>query len=1015
MDEPHIATVGPAIGAGALRELVRQRRRIPVSTYRFQLHPGFTFRDAAALAPYLHQLGITDCYLSPILQATPGSTHGYDITDHGRLNAELGNDADFNLLSESLAARGMGLILDFVPNHMGIDPRHNRWWRDVLENGPASPFAHFFDIDWAPVKPELHGKVLLPVLGDSYGAVLERGELQLAFVDGACIVRYFDQDLPIDPNQLPQLLRHNLSALQADLKSEDSSLQEFLSVITQLEHLPKTTETAPERVAERQREKEVARERLVRLLSLVPRIRQHVDAAVEAFNGRAGDPASFDQLHALLDTLPYRLAYWRTALHEINYRRFFDINGLAGLRMEDPEVFTAAHALVLALIRKGQITGVRLDHVDGLYDPAAYLQRLQDAVLAEWAQDLAPGASVESVRQAACSWRRSEQDAEPLADRPFYIVVEKILAGHEPLPVSWPLSGTSGYEFLNDVNRLFVDSQQMKRMKQIYTRFTGLKTPFAEIVFDCKKLITRTAMASELNVLAHALNRISEEDRRLRDFTLISLRQALREVVAGLPIYRTFVSEAGASEGNRQMIEVALARARQRNPALESSVFSFVRDALLPQKTPGLAPEHYRGRLDFAMKFQQYTGPVQAKGVEDTAFYRYNLLVSLNEVGGDPQRFGAPPAQFHEANRRRREHWPHGMAATSTHDTKRGEDVRARINVLSEIPDEWGRHLSLWARINARCRTEVDGTPAPDRNDEYLFYQTILGAWPTTPVNGVGVRPSAEFVTRLSATMRKAIKEAKVHTSWINPNEAYDAAVQKFVEQVLTGPHAGRFLATFVPFQRRVAQLGALNSLAQVALKCVAPGVPDFYQGTELWDLNLVDPDNRRPVDFAQRSAYLEELEPLLGGAAPDHLERLQSLLASWHDGRVKLFLTACALRLRRQFPNLFLHGHYAALEAAGSAADRVVALARLHGDECLIAVAPRLTARLLNSSRSWPLGRDVWQDTQIALPHMCAGRMRDLITSRTFEQLELPGRQAFAVADVLADFPVAFLIRANL
>jgi (1->4)-alpha-D-glucan 1-alpha-D-glucosylmutase len=990
----------------ALRQRLRERQRLPVSTYRLQLHRGSNFRDARAVVPYLARLGITDVYCSPYLRARPGSTHGYDICDHSKLNPELGSEEDYQAFVEELASHRLGQVLDFVPNHMAVDPGLNRWWRDVLEDGPASRFARYFDIDWHPVKPELDGKVLLPVLGDHYGLVLERGELQLAFKDGALSLRYFEQDLPIDPAQYPRVLRMGLESLQAELPADDAHLVEFLSILTAMEHLPGSMESNAERMAERQREKKVARDRLARVVEGSPRIRLRIEAALHAFNGQAGQPHSFDRLHELLEGQPYRLAYWRTAFDEINYRRFFDIKELAGVRMEEPDVFAATHELILRLIRGGKVTGLRLDHLDGLFDPAGYVESLQEAILQEWVSDLAPAEIPnEEWRRQVRAWRSANKN---VAERPFYVVAEKILSGQETLPESWPIHGTSGYDFLNDLNRLFVDAADAKAMKQVYERFTGQTKPFADVVYECKKLITWTALASELNVLAHALNRLSEGNRRARDFTLNSLREALREVVACFPVYRTYVSPSGATETDRQMIHTALARARRRNPAMEPSVFDFLSGTLLPGDVEEISQEEHRQRLDFAMKFQQYTGPVQAKGMEDTAFYRYNCLLSLNEVGGDPQRFGGAPAQFHEANRQRLHHWPSTLLATATHDTKRGEDARARLNVLSEVPDEWRRALFQWTRINASNRSTVDGKPAPDRNDEYLFYQALLGAWPAEL--HVPTAPS-ELVKRLRDYMLKAVKEAKVHTSWINPNEAYDRAVADFVDNTLAGPRAAKFLNSFLPFQQRIARLGMLNSLAQLVLKVVCPGVPDFYQGTELWDLSLVDPDNRRPVDMEQRRQLLEDLEPALREESSGAAGKVAELLEHWQDGRIKLFITACGLRLRHCLPPVFLQGEYIPLQGTGEQANHLVGVARRLEDQVVLAVAPRLQVHL--AATHLPLGPDTWKATRLVLPSCIpAGSFRNVITHERVEPARESGQMCIWAADALATCPVALLLR---
>ena len=990
--------------AEALRQRLHQQR-LPVSTYRLQLHAGFGFRGAQAVVPYLAKLGITDVYCSPYLRARPGSTHGYDICDHSVLNPELGSEADYQAFVAELAAQRLGQVLDFVPNHMAVDPVINPWWRDVLEDGPASPFARFFDIDWHPVKPELDGKVLLPILRDHYGLVLERGELRLAFQDGALALRYFEHDLPIDPAQYPRVLRTGLELLQAELPADDAHLVEFLSIVTALEHLPATVETDAGRLAERHREKKVARERLARVVAASPRIRRHIESAITACNGNSGQPQSFDRLDELLEEQPYRLAYWRTAFDEINYRRFFDIQDLAGIRMEEPEVFDATHKLILQLIREGHVTGLRLDHLDGLFDPAGYVEGLQEAILQEWASSLAPAEyTKEEWREQVRAWRKGEPS---VAERSFYIVAEKILSGREILPESWPIHGTSGYDFLNDLNRLFVEAENAGAMKRVYERFTRQTLPFADVVYECKKLISGTALASELMVLAHALNRLSEGNRRARDFTLNSLLIAIREAVACFPVYRAYVSSAGVTESDRQMIETALARARRRNPAMEPSVFDFLRRVLLPgDNAEEVPPEEVRQRLDFAMKFQQYTGPVQAKGLEDTAFYRYNRLLSLNEVGGDPQRFGGVPAQFHEANRQRLRRWPSALLATATHDTKRGEDARARLNVLSEVPHEWRRALFQWRRINAGNHASVDGEPAPDANDEYLFCQALLGAWPAEPE----VRSApGDLVERLRHYMLKAVKEAKVHTSWINPHEGYDRAVADFVDKTLTGRRAVNFLKSFLPFQQRIARLGMVNSLAQLVLKVVCPGVPDFYQGTELWDLSLVDPDNRRPVDFGRRQRLLADLEPALCQASPRPAGDVTELLQHWPDGRIKLLVTACGLQLRRRMAEVFLQGEYLPLEATGEQAKHVIGVARRLEEQVVIAIVPRLTASL--AATDLPLGPNTWQGTRLALPAGIRTTLfRNVITHERVQPVPESGQVGIQAGDALATCPVALL-----
>lgn len=982
-------------------------RRLPTSTYRLQLHGGFTLTDAAGLVPYLDALGITDCYLSPIMSARPGSQHGYDVVDHTQINPELGGEDAYATFTAQLGGPGMGVVLDFVPNHMSIDPRTNPRWRDVLENGPSSRYAHFFDIDWNPIKTELEHKILLPILGDQYGWTLERGDLRLGFGEGALHLDYEGTRLPINPREATRVFRHGLDTLQAELGDEHPDLAEFLSILTALQNMPSDTERDPERIRERSREKEIARERLLRLVERSAPIARHVERAVVIFNGEPGRPDSFDPLHDLLEAQAYRLAYWRTAGHEINYRRFFDINDLAGLRMEDPDVFTATHQLVARLLADPRTTGLRIDHPDGLFDPLGYFKRLQE-----------------------------------LAGAGVYLVAEKILSEGESLPAEWPIHGATGYGFLNDLNGLFVNPASGAGLRRLYTRVTRRVRSFADVVYESKQLIMDTSMSSELNVLADALNRISEANRRYRDFTLNSLRDALREVVACFPVYRTYVDARGWTEADRERIEVAIRRARRRNPAMESSIFDFLREALLPRDpSQAASPEHdrrspphgateaeYRRRLNFSMKLQQYTGPVQAKGLEDTAFYRHNVLISLNEVGGEPSRLGRTLQEFHHGNLTRLKDWPFEMLATSTHDTKLGEDVRARINVLSEIPDLWRREVGRWMRMNAGNRTMVEAEPAPDRNDEYRLYQALVGAWPAELTYRHGVDAASfsaeaipkEFVERVKAYMNKAIKEAKTETSWISPNRPYDDAMDRFTERTLTGPTSRRFLAAFLPFQARIAERGVVNSLAQVALKAAVPGVPDIFQGSEFWNLRLVDPDNREPIDYQRGRDLLRQLEPWLdvddlpAPAGADRLAGLEAMLDGWTDGRIKLFITAACLRWRRLQRNLFAAGDYLPLdtETADTAPAGIVAFCRRSANSTVLVAVPRFCALLSTELRRFPVGPELWRTARILLPRDLAEvRFVNLFTHEELQPINYREEWSLMVSDVLRTCPVAWLV----
>ena len=988
--------------------------RIPGATYRLQFNSRCTFEDARALVPYLDALGVSDIYASSYLCARPGSMHGYDITDHNSLNPEIGAAEDYDRFVEALRARGMGQILDVVPNHMGIAASCNRWWNDVLENGPSSPYAGFFDIDWDPVKRELANKVLLPILGDQYGRALENQELVLEYAAGSFSLRYYDTRLPISPQSARHILAHRLEALGAALGEADLHLQEYHSIITALANLPGPTERAPERIRERLREKEVIRRRLARLTEECQPIAECIEETIRVFNGKRGDPRSFDRLDRLLDDQAYRLAHWRVAADEINYRRFFDINELAAIRMENTAVFREAHRLILRLVAEGKVTGIRLDHPDGLFDPPRYFRALQREralqLLRAAMEPVAPEAPDREVAlfQAGEDFdRRCQPDPTQAGCRPLYLLAEKILSKGERLPAHWAIHGTTGYEFLNLVNRLFVDASNERAMTAAYAAFTGWRTPFAGLVYESKRLIMRVSMSSELNVLGHALDRLSERDRHSRDFTLNSLTDALREVIACFPVYRTYIDGRNpeVSLQDRACVEVAVAFAKRRNPATNVSIFDFVRDTLLLRYPENADATYRQEQMAFVQKFQQLTSPVTAKGVEDTAFYRYHPLVSLNEVGGEPDRFGIPVEEFHRQCVARQEKWPAGLNATSTHDTKRSEDVRARINVLSEMPRAWRQAVSRWHRWNRRHLSEVDGGPAPGRNDEYLLYQTLVGAWPLAPA---GPDAMAALTARIQQYMLKATKEAKTNTSWINPNAAYDDAVIRFVATLLSPGTGNRFLADFAAFHPRVARLGMVNSLAQALLKITAPGVPDFYQGTELWDFSLVDPDNRRPVDFAARRTLLDRLQAQIADGGLAALAR--ELLAHWEDGRVKLYIIHRALQCRRQRAELFRAGDYVPLQTGGAAAERVVAFARRRATRVVLTVVPRLAATLTDGGARLPVGSEVWQDTCVELPaELPAAAYADVFTDATL-QVAADGARRLQVGDLLADLPVALL-----
>ncbi len=953
--------------------------RVPIATYRLQLHRGFPFAAARERLGYLQALGISDLYASPVFTARSGSTHGYDVVDPTTINVELGGEEGLAALSTELRARGMGLLLDIVPNHMCVAGGENRWWNDVLENGPSSPFASFFDIDWTPPKRELENKVLLPFLGDQYGRVLEDQEIAVVYVEGGFFACLYGTRLPLAPRSWPIILRPLIEWMRAHLPDSDPHLMEMESILTSLERLPTRTETNPDRVKERLREKEVIRRRLRRLVQECPPLDGLLAEELARLNGRRGDPRSFDRLEALLAEQGYRLCHWKVAADEINFRRFFDVNELAAIRIEDPAVFAAVHGKVRALVESGTATGVRVDHVDGMYDPAGYLQSL-----------------AETLRAAAGH-----------AEDPFYTVVEKVLSPGESLPPLWPVQGTTGYDFLNLVNGLFVHPEGAERLRAEYARFIGYSQWFQDVLLTSKKFILLVSLSSELYVLANRLDRISEQHRASRDFTLESLRFALREVFASFAVYRTYVrgTEGTLSVDDRAQVERAIEEAKRRNPATPESLFDFLRQVLLLERPDGIDDAQMRERVDFVLRAQQLTGPITAKGMEDTAFYRYFPLASANEVGGDPDAPSTSLDEFHAANAARLRSSPHALLATSTHDTKRGEDLRARLDALSEVPDAWATALARWAEMNRGVKASVEGREVPDRNDEYFLYQTLVGAWPFDgPPEG-----AAEVLPRLREYLRKALREAKVHSSWIRPNEGYERGVEAFLERILAVREGNPFPMDLRAFLDPVRLAGVWNSLVQVVLKVASPGVPDFFQGTELWNLTLVDPDNRRPVDFAAIEALAASVD---AAVREDRARAIEEMVSRPGDGRIKLHVTREALRLRGRRRALFETGDYVPLAASGARGEHVVAFARATADDAVIAATGRWFLRLAPAGQHLR-GREPWGDLAIDLPpELARGRFRDAFSGRVIAPTARGDASVLMVADLFETLPVALLER---
>jgi (1->4)-alpha-D-glucan 1-alpha-D-glucosylmutase len=998
---------------------------LPVATYRLQFNRNFRFADAVELIPYLQRLGITELYASPLLAARKGSLHGYDVIDPTRLNDELGTPEDFARLCQELKSRGMGLLLDIVPNHMSMS-NENRWWMDVLENGRKSPYAFFFDINWDHPRPALSNKVLLPILGRPYGSVLESGELRLTIEEDGFVVIYFENRLPISPKSYSRILRLRLDSLPAEdgplgrarkelqglikeidryqsdsvnedqlssghnvLKAEPAAHSDLGRASASALDLPSifhdTPGGQPESSLDTQKaapsiDSHSVKAHLWQLYRTMPAIRSHIDANLNAFNGRKGDPASFKSLDQLLDEQAYWLSFWRLADEEINYRRFFTISDLICMRVEDPAVFKATHEFILKLVRTGSITGLRIDHIDGLCDPVGYLKRL--------------------TRKAI---EPAESDVGDRSASHPYVVVEKILAADEMLPRDWPVCGTTGYDSLNEINRLFVDVAGLEELGQTYAKVTGSKAAFKDVAYAGKHLVIRTLFGGEMRSLGHQLGRLAEQDRYVRDLPVRELERALVEVTACFPVYRSYIRSAELSARDRRYIERAIAEAEVRNASVSAQVFDFVRSVLLLENPSYLEDEQRDARLRFVMRWQQFTGPIMAKGVEDTALYVYNRLVSLNEVGSEADLPSEPVETFHSRMRLRHSRWAWTMNASSTHDTKRGEDVRARLNVLSEIPDRWEMKVDLWSSLNGVYVDTLEGRPVPDHNEEYFLYQTLVGAWP------VHKRDEPDFRRRVEAYAIKAAREAKVHTRWTRPEVKREQRLVSFIRRILDPSLQNGFLQDFLLFQNEIALYGVLNSLGQTLLKIAIPGIPDFYQGTELWGLSLVDPDNRRPVDFRERAELLKQIDLLeRQGAVP-----VADLLHCWQDGRIKLFVIARSLHLRRSNRALFLKGDYLPLTATAGAARHICAFARRHRTKWVLVAVPRLITKLAKPG-DLPLGSAVWRESALQLPNEAPEHWTNIFTGETLHIKDSEGTSTIAVADVFRTCPVALLAGGN-
>ena len=975
--------------------------RVPLSTYRVQMHAGFKFEDAEKILPYLKMLGIGDFYSSPIFEARPGSMHGYDVTNHGRLNPELGGEEDFAQFSAALKDQDTGLLLDIVPNHMGVG-NDTKWWQDVLENGHASEYANYFDIDWDPLKPELKNKLLLPILGGQYGDELEAKHIQIVIEEGKPYVQVFDHRMPVAPRTVPMIFfRGALGQMPPREESADVVPDSLYGLLRSLSHVPPHESTDPG----------LRLQRRVQLEELLPKLhhaldaaesRPYIDRALKIINGIEGNMSSFDALHELLEAQPYRLALWRTSGEEINYRRFFDVNDLVGLRMENGKVFASTHCLIRKMLAEKSVTGLRIDHCDGLYNPEQYLVDLQRLYLASQCD----GAEVKNEANVddtgiergigealrGYDWQKSKG--------PLYVVVEKILEPGEYMPTRWAVHGTSGYDFVYFGNSIFIQTANEEKFDQLYARVVGHSTDPADIVYRSKLQVMQNSLASEVHVLANMLMRIAAADRHARDFTANILETSIREVIACFPVYRTYIDEDGNyTARDAKFIQDAIRTAKRRNSDVDASAFHFLRDILFLSKRGPATPEARAEQLRFALKFQQLTGPVMAKGVEDTTFYVYNRFISTNEVGGSAESFGISLDLLHKSNQERLRLSPGTMLTTSTHDTKRSEDVRNRLNVLSEMPDMWAEYVSKWQQQNRQHkRTLEDGRVAPDGNEEYLLYQTIVGAWPWK-FEGSDTREN--FLKRVKEYITKALSEAKVNLSWLNPDQEYVDAVHGFLTDILSPAASDKesaFVQSLLELMPVLRRFGAVNSLAQVVLKATSPGVPDFYQGTDLWDLSLVDPDNRRPVDYDLRAKYLEELISL------EPLAVAKSVTSDLGDGRVKLWTMHRVLQLRQQKQKVFEEGEYAPLYADGDKKENLIGFSRRNESDAVVVLLPRFSYSLMHCKPGLPIG-DAWGKDAVQMEWLAGRKLRNSFTD---EVVTVDGVGKLSLSTAFGVFPVA-------
>ena len=927
--------------------------RTPVATYRLQFTPDFGLGQAKAIVNYLDRLGISDIYASPIFAARSGSQHGYDVVDPTEINPELGGQEAFESVVEELQEQGMGWLQDIVPNHMAYDGQ-NHYLMDVLEHGPQSEYIDYFDIEWEHSYEDIQGKVLAPMLGDFYDRCLERGEIRLSYEQDGLKVNYYGLHYPVRVESYAAFLSHEIPWLRRQMGSASPSYIKLVGLINTI----KTTFPAMEG-QERKIQAAFVKQMLWELYEEGGEIKTFIDQNIEAYNGQSGKPKSFDLLDTLLLEQFYRLSFWKVGAEELNYRRFFTVNELICLKVDNPKVFDQTHSLIIELVKAKKFNGLRVDHIDGLYDPLAYLERLDEKTGG------------------------------------VYTVVEKILETDEKLPEHWPMQGTSGYDFLNYVNGIFCCQANQKHFTRFYKQFSGLREGYERLMWDKKTLIAETNLVGDIDNLARFLKTVASQYRYGRDLTANGLKTAIQEVLVTFPIYCTYINQQGSSKRDLKYIQYAIAQARRRIPQLLNELELIERFLMLGYEE-SLPSEERSQWLHFVMRLQQFTGPLMAKGLEDTLFYVYNRFIGLNEVGGSPDHFGISLDSFHTYNQYKQEQWPVALNATSTHDTKRSEDVRSRLNVISELPEEWEAEVRTWSELNDDKKSRTGEQVSPDCNDEYFLYQTLIGAYPFDDAE------LPEFRTRVKEYVVKAVREAKVHTAWLRPDEDYENGFVDFVTAILTPGKDNLFLDKLQHFQKKVAEYGIYNALAQLLIKMTAPGVPDFYQGTELWDLSLVDPDNRRPVDYAKR---LEMLESVQTQWQKQPAALIKDLLKKRMDGRIKLFLTTRGLAARNYFRNVFRGGLYQPLTVTGEQSEHVIAYARHKGEHTVITVVPRFLTSLVEPG-TLPIGKAVWGDTAIELPGGEKATWQNWLTTGA-----IAPSNSLLVRDVLAEFPVALLV----